>query len=129
MEHLANMMIVTNEITVKNNNIQDGVFTLSPRFTRNTGMKAENTGYTELIAEIVNTPDAPFPLDIRVSLTGIFEMNNIPLEQHDSFLKITAVQVLFPYVRNIISTVTASALVPPIVLPIIDVKTLFQQEE
>ena len=92
-------------------------------------MKAENTGYTELIAEIVNTPDAPFPLDIRVSLTGIFEMNNIPLEQHDSFLKITAVQVLFPYVRNIISTVTASALVPPIVLPIIDVKTLFQQEE
>lgn len=127
METLANMQLVTNEISMKVNDIPDGEFKIIPKFTRSVGMLSETTGYMELVTEIMNTPDNPFPVDIKVSITAVFDMDNFPKEQYDSFLKLNAVQIVFPYVRNIISNITTSAMIPPIILPIVDVKKLFPE--
>ena len=127
METLANMQLVTNEISMKVNDIPDGEFKIIPKFTRSVGMLSETKGYMELVTEITNTPDNPFPVDIKVSITAVFDMDNFPKEQYDSFLKLNAVQIVFPYVRNIISNITTSAMIPPIILPIVDVKKLFPE--
>ncbi|MDO4852746.1 MAG: protein-export chaperone SecB [Clostridia bacterium] len=125
---IANFQIITNEISLKNNKLPDGNFSIAPRYTRSIGMIDDNTGFMELILEITNTEEHPFPLEIRVSLTGVFELSQFPEDQREYFLKITAVQIIFPYVRNIVSTLTSSALMPPIILPIIDVKRLFSDQ-
>ena len=129
MEPLVNMNLIRNEVTVKRNNIPDGEYKICPRFTRNIKMLSTTTGQMDLITEINNTDDQPFPLDIKVSMTGVFDLSNLDNTQYDSFLKINAVQIVFPYLRNLISSVTASALMPPIILPIIDVVKLFSSGE
>ena len=125
---ITNVEIITNEISIKSNKLPKGNFTIAPRFTRNIGTDNE-TGFVELICEILNSEEQPFPVNIRVSLTGVFDLSQVPDDQRDYFLKITAVQIIFPYVRNIVSTITSSALMPPIILPIIDVKKLFPEQE
>ncbi|MBR3382807.1 MAG: protein-export chaperone SecB [Clostridia bacterium] len=128
MEPLANVQIVTNEVVIKNNDLQPGEFTVSPVFARKTGMISETVAFVELTAIIENTVENPFPIDIKVRLTGIFDLVNFPKEQYKQFMDVTAVQILFPYVRSIITNATSSALMPPIILPIIDVKKLFPDE-
>ena len=48
METLANMQLVTNEISMKVNDIPDGEFKIIPKFTRSVGMLSETKGYMEL---------------------------------------------------------------------------------
>lgn len=129
MDPLVNMKLITNEVTAIRNDIPDGEYKILPRFTRNISLHSDTVGSVTLITEINNTEENPFPLTIKVNMTGVFDMSNLPKEQHDSFLKINAVQIMFPYIRNMISSVTTSALLPPIILPIIDVKKLFPEKE
>lgn len=127
MQTYANMLITTKEIHVKNNELPAGQFTVNPRFVRTTN-KEGNTGRTELMAEILNTPEVPFPLDIRVVMEAKFDLQQIPEDQRTHFLEITAVQILFPYMRSLLSSITSSALMPPIIFPVIDVNSLFKEE-
>lgn len=128
MQPLVNMQLITNEISIKNNHLPDGQFKLSPRITRNIGVVDKEHSAVELIVEIVNSKDNPFPVDIRASITGVFEVSTLPSDAVDTFLKIQAVQILFPYIRALISSATSSSMFPPIILPIIDASTLFPTE-
>lgn len=129
MDILANMQLVTKEIRLKNNELADGEFTISPTFTRTTGETADGRYYTELSVSLSNTKETPFPLDLYVCIAGIFELNNFDDEQIRSFLNLNAVQILFPYIRTIVSSITSTAMMPPIVLPIINSQTLFPDKD
>ena len=61
--------------------------------------------------------DAPFYLD--VTITGYFE-----LVGEDDIMKFeaNAIAIMYPYLRAIVSTYTASANVSPVILPAINVK-------
>lgn len=128
MEPLANVQLAINELSIRNNGLPPGEFIVSPRFTRNIGVVSENVSCVNLIVEIVNTPEIPFPFDIKADLMGVFELSKIPEHERDYFLKITAVQVLLPYVRGIVSSVTANTFMPPVILPIVDVHELFPDD-
>jgi preprotein translocase subunit SecB len=129
MQPLVNMQLVTNDISIKNNHLQDGQFNVSPQITRNIGVIDKDHSSVELILEIINNEESPFPVDIHVSLTGIFDISGLPSEAVDNFLKIQSVQILFPYIRSMVSCITSCSLLPPIILPIIDVRNLFPEEE
>lgn len=129
MEPLVEMRIQTNEVSIKNNSLPDGNYTVNPVFTRKTGFEDKDTAFTELSVEIINSEENPFPVDIRASVTGFFKNIRIPAEQEEDFLKYNAVHILFPYLRTIISTITTACMLPPIILPIIDVKTLFPDDQ
>jgi len=127
MNVLASMTINTKEIYVKNNELSGGQFTVDPRFVRATNLEG-NIGRTELTVEILDTPENRFPVDIRVTMEARFDLQQIKEDQRERFLEITAVQLLFPYLRSLISSITTSALMPPIVFPVIDVNTLVKEE-
>lgn len=129
MEPLVDMQIITKEISLKNNALPDGEFVINPTFTRNVGQMEDGRSFTELSVDFENTDTHPFPLDIHVTIVGIFTMDNIKENDRDRFLRINAVQILFPYLRNIITNVTANSFLPPIVLPVIDVLTLFEEDK
>lgn len=125
MNTVANMRIITNEISFKDNKLPVGNFSLSPTFSRTTGVTPEGMYFTELSVSILNTPEVPFPYDVQVSITGIFELENQPEDYIKTFLEVNAVQILFPYIRSMVTSLTTSAMVPPIILPIINPQTLF----
>ena len=128
MRQLTNMLLITNEVSIKNNNLPAGPYKVAPKFTRNISKHVDGRSAVELVAEITNTEENPFPVDIRVSMTGIFDTRGFKEEEVDSFLKINAVQILFPYIRTTISNITSGAFMAPIILPVVDVLSLFQEE-
>ena len=66
-----------------------------------------------------------YPFEMLIDITGFFAiMNNN--EKID--FKPNAVAILYPYVRAIVSTYTANANVPPLILPPINVNKLLNKE-
>ncbi len=128
MQPLVNMQLFANELSIKNNHLPDGQFNLAPTITRKIEEVDKDHSSVELIVEMHNTEETPFPVDIRASVTGVFEISMLPADVIDDFLKIQAVQIIFPYIRSMISSVTSSSMFPPVILPVIDVRTLFQEE-
>lgn len=120
-----NMQLITNELSVSNNQLPPGTFTLAPRFRRNIGVIDETHSFTQLIVEIKNSKENPFPVDITADMTAIFDISSIPAEKLENFLKHQAVHIIMPYIRGMISAITANALMTPIVLPVYDAEQLF----
>ena len=46
----------------------------------------------------------------------------------DNFLNIQAVQIMFPYIRTMVTSLTSAALMQPLILPFVDVRQLFQEQ-
>lgn len=123
-----NFQIITNELSLKNNSLADGNFKIAPVYTRQI-QTDEKYGCTRLIVELKNTPENPFPVDIKVDVMARIELAEIPETARTTFLEINAVSVLLPYVRTMITNMTTNALMVPIVLPILDPQELFKAEQ
>lgn len=122
----VNMQLITNELSVKNNQLPPGTFNINPKFRRNIGVIDATHSFTQLVVEIKNSLENPFPVDITADMTAVFDISTIPQEKLEDFLKHQAVHILMPYIRGMISAVTANALMSPIVLPVYDAEQLFQ---
>lgn len=125
MNALANILIITNELSYRNNQITGTQFTVQPQFRREIGVTDNEHFFTRLRVEIKNTKENPFPVDVVADITGVFETKNFAPDQLEEFQKHQAISILLPYIRNMISSVTANALVQPIVMPILDVYDIF----
>lgn len=125
MEPLVNFVIATDEMSIKNNHISGEQFVVTPAITRDTGITSDGKYYTRLTVAIKNTEKNPFPIDICVSMTGIFDLSNIPEDKRDEFLKVNGAMTIFPYVRSAVTNLSTTAMVTPIVLPIIDIRKTF----
>lgn len=66
-----------------------------------------------------------YPFEMTVSLTGQFECEG---EAPEKFVK-NAIAILYPYIRAIVSTYTASANVNPLILPAINVNKLIENNK
>lgn len=66
-----------------------------------------------------------YPFEMLIDITGFFAIinNNEKIDY-----KPNAVAILYPYVRAIVSTYTANANVPPLILPPINVNKLLKKE-
>ncbi|MBG0768321.1 protein-export chaperone SecB [Methanococcus maripaludis] len=64
-----------------------------------------------------NPKENNYPFYICAELTGHFEVMDSDVENLEQFAKINATSILFPYLRALISTVTANANVPALILP------------
>ncbi|MDD5329899.1 MAG: protein-export chaperone SecB [Sulfuricella sp.] len=58
---------------------------------------------------------------------GIFQMRNIPQEDVEPILGITCPNILFPYVREVISDLVSRAGFPPVLLNPVNFEVLYQQ--
>ena len=130
MYKLIKTTFTTNQLSIKKLNVKPGNFKLSPGLQRKTGKIKENVYYTALILNIKNTEEHPFPVDMYVDFRGIFEFKDIDNEESVfEFLKLQAVHVMFPYLRSIVTSLSVTAMMPPIVLPVVDVTRLFKDNK
>ena len=95
-----------------------------PEFRREIVKVDDNHATVKLNVNIKQTEKVPFSID--VTICGLFECDD--WEKTDigrEFVFITSIQTLFPYLRQAVSTITGMSNVPQYVLPIVNVRTLF----
>ncbi len=107
---------------------QENKYTIDPRFSGKTGRFTKDKYYTQLAVVIKNRDEKPFPVDIEVVVQAVFDIEDIEDETKvDNFLQKQGVHILFPYLRSTLSSVTSVAMIPPIILPIVDASKFFEK--
>lgn len=110
------------ELSLKMNNMRvepDTKIEMKPAITRQVrGVNdVEKACFITLSVKIDSTPEEPKPFDIVVTITGLIESDAVTdAEKRETVIAGTA--VLFPYLRASLTTLTTTALTPPIILPI-----------
>ena len=121
---ILNSAMKLEKFSLKNHDVK-GDFKLLPQYYKQVKEISDSLYEVKIILEIHNTKSNPFPMDLDLSFVGIFQFDAIDdAIELDKFLNNGAVQILFPYVRSIVSTITGASLMQPLILPIIDVRTI-----
>ena len=72
-----NFQLTTNELSVVNNYIPEGSYTVAPQFTRTVWKEDDQHDCIRLVVEIKSTEEQPFPVNIKADLTARFETGDI----------------------------------------------------
>ena len=69
-----------------------------------------------------------YPFTVIADITGFFELDLSQLGDMKQFAEVNAVSILFPYLRSLITTVTANANIPPVIIPPMNIAGMIQKE-
>ena len=109
---------------------QDVKYELSPTFSKAVAEQNDNIE-VQLSLTIDSTPDNPAPFSLRIVMSGKFVLT---MAQEDADLRKklindNTVAIMFPFLRSAVATLTTTANFPPLLLPVINLSTLFEQEQ
>lgn len=99
---------------------------LTHKYSYNVGYSSNNTCRGEFNAEIFDK-NAPADFNINITVAAIFTTEEgTPKE----YLHLETYDAVFPYVKALVSTLTASAGIPPVYIPYIDIsdKNIYRVE-
>lgn len=82
----------------------------------------------ELEVRIFDKPDKAYPFKLDLELVGFFECKNCSENDIEEF-KPNAVAILYPYVRSLVTSITANANTNPLILPTINTNKLLDKEQ
>ncbi|MET0382850.1 MAG: protein-export chaperone SecB [Burkholderiaceae bacterium] len=66
---------------------------------------------------------------IEAKQAGIFEIRHVPLEQQQGILGVACPQMLYPYLRAVVSDVCTRAGFPPILLAEVNFQAMFEAQQ
>jgi preprotein translocase subunit SecB len=70
------------------------------------------------------------PFCLEIELVGFFKFETtLEPEQIEKLLRINATAILFPYLRSIVSSITANSGFQTLVLPIVNIHKVLEQQE
>lgn len=95
---------------------------IKPQFSRQVRKANENPKliFVNLSVKIASTAEEPKPFDLDVSVVGIYELGEEPNPQQEREFVIEATSMLYPYLRSLVTNLTAQAYVSPLNLPVIN---------
>jgi preprotein translocase subunit SecB len=116
-------MLQADRIFLRNTGITGEDFKLNPSYKKQIIAENNNLYTLKLFVSLLNSKDHPFPVDFEISFIAKFEFEDV-VEKRDiiNYLNINAIQMIFPFIRSAIANVFGAALLPPLVLPVIDVR-------
>jgi preprotein translocase subunit SecB len=101
----------------------DGNVNLSPEFTKEIN-KTDNDKYIVTLAININGENLPFKL--ATSISGYFAAESS--EFSEQLIHQNAVAILFPYLRSLVSSLTVTANIKPVILPTLNIVKMFEEE-
>lgn len=117
---VLNTVIKSKRVSIVNNNLT-GNFQLFPIFTKQLEKVDQHSYEITLTFSVNSTSEKPFPLDVSISMSGLFTFEeNTPEVEMENFMNLPAVQIVFPHLRALVSSITASCYVQPLLLPLVD---------
>jgi len=116
--------ITVEELSFKLNRVKfapDQRLDIKPQFSRQLRKINGNDKINCIVlsVKIESTEAEPKPFDIHVTLVGVFEAEDIKNQDEERRFVIEATKTVYPYLRSAVSSLTASANIPPLYLPVI----------
>jgi preprotein translocase subunit SecB len=65
---------------------------------------------------------------VEAAQAGIFTIRNVPQQEMEAVLAVACPNILFPYVREVISETTSRAGFPPVILSPVNFEAVYQQQ-
>lgn len=103
-------------------------YDICPQFMRKIEPIGDNSYKVTLGCKIESTKEEPFPFNLEVILDGFFYIEELNRD-NEILLKENSLAILFPYLRNIISTITLNANVSPLILPTMNIVEFFKNDD
>ena len=109
---------------------KDTKFDIKPQFSRTVRRVQENDKiwFLTLEVKVESTEDSPKPFNLKARLVGIFEAEDINSDLDRQDLVINMTEVVYPYLRAAVSSLTANAFINPLMLPVIPAGTMFPED-
>ncbi len=97
---------------------------IKPIFTREI-TKVNDTRFIITLSVSLSNLEREIPFYLDVQISGIFDVENWEDPQTQKFIVANASQILYPYLRSLVTMLTANAHVPPYHLPIANTEAIF----
>jgi preprotein translocase subunit SecB len=78
--------------------------------------------------KVESTEESPKPFNLKVRLVGAFEAEEVDTEEDRRDLVINMTEIVYPYLRAAVSSLTANAFINPLILPVIPAGTMFPED-
>lgn len=107
-----------------NKEFKEEPISINFNITKSIAFNEKKPGIAYVTIETVvfeNAEENNYPFSLNVSIEGKFEVQEASEEEKEYLVNNNAVAILFPYVRALISTYTANANVPPLILPPVNI--------
>ncbi|HLS99974.1 MAG TPA: hypothetical protein VK005_00630 [Acholeplasma sp.] len=117
---VLNTLIQTKKVSIVNHNLK-GNFQMQPIYTKQLE-KLSNTEYVVSITfAVFSTPEHPFPIDLSATISGNFTFEaSVPDIEAENFMAGPAIQILYPHLRSVVASLTATCYLQPLLLPLVD---------
>ena len=105
-------------------------FEIKPQFSRTIRKVQENEKlyFVVLEVKVESTEAEPKPFNLKARLVGIFEAEDVNTEEDRQVLAISTTEIVYPYLRAAVSSLTANAFINPLILPVIPAGTMFPED-
>lgn len=109
---------------------KDTKFEIKPQFSRTVRRVQENDKlwFLTLEVKVESTEDAPKPFNLKARLVGVFEAEDLQDDMDRRDLVINMTEIVYPYLRAAVSSLTANAFINPMMLPVIPAGTMFPED-
>ena len=107
---------------------QDENINVNPEFKRQIRKVDDDTAVVNL-KFCINNEKKDMPFSMEVDIEGLFHLENWEQPEQLPMITLNAIAILFPYLRSIISMVTANANISPYVLPVMNISALFSDKD
>ncbi|MBN3489953.1 protein-export chaperone SecB [Acholeplasma equirhinis] len=117
-------LIQADKLILHDNHISGENFNFQPIYEKEIYKESDNAYLLKVNVRIESTRENPFPINVDVSFNAKFEFEEVEDQSLiANYLNIGAIQMMFPYIRSAITNLTTAALLPPLILPVVDVRT------
>lgn len=125
--------ILAEELTYSINRIKlerDAKIEIKPQFSRTVRRVQENDKiwFLTLEVKVESTETEPKPFNLKARLVGVFEAEEIESDLDRQDLVINMTEIVYPYLRAAVSSLTANAFINPMILPVIPAGTMFPED-
>ena len=105
-------------------------FEIKPQFSRTIKRVQENDKlwFVSLEVKVESTETEPKPFNLKARLVGIFEAEDVNTDEDRQVLAISTTEIVYPYLRAAVSSLTANAFINPLILPVIPAGTMFPED-
>lgn len=100
--------------------------TINPEFTRNI-KKVDNDSVMVNLIFCIDNENADMPFSMEVNIEGLFHLEDWEHPDRLPLIRSNSVAILFPYLRSIVTMITANANISPYVLPVMNIAAMFEQ--
>jgi len=103
---------------------------INPEFSRKFSTVNEDTFRLTMTVKIIEgKQNLNIPFFAEAVISADFNLKNWQSEELSIITKDNSTAILFPYLRNLLSTITLNGNVPPYTLPIMNISKLFNNKE